>query len=104
MDAEAFGRALLNILDNAVKYSGEASEVEFSASPDGEIVQWQVTDQGLGIAPQDQFRIFDRFFRSKHGAEPNLKGSGIGYFSWFRAERIICALSASLCVASSVLP
>ena len=99
MDAEAFGRALLNILDNAVKYSGEASEVEFSASPDGEIVQWQVTDQGLGIAPQDQFRIFDRFFRSKHGAEPNLKGSGIGLMI---AKHIVEAHRGSISVESEL--
>jgi len=78
MDVEAFGRALLNILDNAVKYSGEAREIEFKASTDGKIGQWKVTDQGLGIAPEDQSQIFDRFFRSKHGAAPSLKGSGIG--------------------------
>ena len=78
MDAEAFGRALFNLLDNAVKYSGESREMKLRASADADEIRWQVVDKGLGISPEDKTRVFERFFRSKQAADPNIKGSGIG--------------------------
>jgi signal transduction histidine kinase len=78
IDPEALGRALFNLLDNAVKYSGESRRVELEAASDDREFCWKVTDHGLGILEGDRSRIFDRFYRGSHESGPEIKGSGIG--------------------------
>src|SRR5205085_7352985 len=60
-DREAFGRALWNLLDNAVKYSPEYYTVWLAAACEDEQVVIRVRDQGLGIAPDEQQQIFQKF-------------------------------------------
>lgn len=78
MDSESISRALLNLLDNAVKYSGESKNISFRAKMDSFHVTWEVQDYGIGIAEEDQEKIFEKFYRSKHILESSTKGSGIG--------------------------
>ena len=76
-DSSALERAVLNLLDNAVKFSPEGSTVNVRLRPlgDGTAVV-EVTDSGPGIAEADLPRVFDRFYRSSEAR--TLPGSGLG--------------------------
>ncbi len=77
-DKEALSRALFNLLDNSVKYSGNNRTIKFQAWTDQESVLLKVEDQGIGIKKEDQERIFEKFFRSGEIQDSSIKGSGIG--------------------------
>jgi signal transduction histidine kinase len=77
-DKESLSRAIFNLLDNAVKYSGENPQVVLRAWFQGGNVCLQVEDHGIGIDKSEQKRIFEKFYRSEKAQESNVKGSGIG--------------------------
>jgi signal transduction histidine kinase len=75
-DADAFNHVLVNLLTNAMKFSPPGSLVVVGAHrAEGEVVV-SVADQGPGIAPDEQDRIFDRFYQSRNGN--HTRGTGIG--------------------------
>ena len=77
-DGRALSHALLNLLDNAVKYSRQRREIRISAGArDGE-VRISVADRGIGIAPGDQDKVFDKFVRLETGLVHDTKGAGLG--------------------------
>ena len=76
-DREALAQALWNLLDNAVKYSGASRAVRVEVE-DGSRVTIRVRDEGLGIAPSEQRRIFEKFERGSSAAAAGIKGTGIG--------------------------
>ena len=69
---------LLNLVDNAVKYSQEGQTVELSLIVAGDKGKLVVQDHGIGIAPGDQGRIFDRFYRTDEARAHAGKGTGLG--------------------------
>jgi heavy metal sensor kinase len=69
---------LLNLVENAVKYSHPGGKVEIALLTDSRHASLSVTDQGIGIAPADQARIFDRFFRTDLARSHTKKGTGLG--------------------------
>ena len=71
-------RAVVNLVDNAIRHGREGTSVKVSARTDGKDVVVTVEDDGLGIAPSDCERIFERFYRTKtaRGSDPG--GSGLG--------------------------
>jgi signal transduction histidine kinase len=84
-DAPAIAQCLLNLLDNAMKYSKQRREVTVSAglrsgdaSGGKSQVAISVTDRGLGISPRDQKRIFEKFVRLETGLVHDVKGAGLG--------------------------
>jgi signal transduction histidine kinase len=77
-DKEAISRALFNLLDNAVKYSGKNPEIYMRTFLDEETVFLEVQDKGIGISKDDQKKVFEKFYRSSHTASKNIEGSGIG--------------------------
>jgi two-component system sensor histidine kinase SenX3 len=73
--------AVLNILDNAVKYSPQGPQLEVQLAVDGEAwLMLTVSDQGLGIAPPHLKRIFKRFYRVPARNVLRIKGTGLGLF------------------------
>ena len=78
-DRTRLQEALYNLLDNAVKYSREQSEIRVSARHrDGEI-ELSVSDDGIGIAEEDLPRIFERFYRAdKARSADKVRGTGLG--------------------------
>lgn len=76
-DPAALEQVLANLLDNAVKYSGTAKEVTVRVGWDGVNAVVDVIDSGLGVAPGDRSRIFDRFFRGS-GETHRRQGFGLG--------------------------
>lgn len=77
-DEEALGRALWNLLDNAVKYSGSSREIEIEVRRAGPDARIAVRDQGLGIPLGEQNLIFRKFRRGEEAARLGIKGTGIG--------------------------
>lgn len=77
-DAEAISEAIINLIDNAVKYSADVKEVTLKTfSIDNNIII-EVIDKGIGISVEDQKKVFDKFFRVASGLIHNVKGTGIG--------------------------
>lgn len=78
IDERAIEIAVINLVDNALKYApdGKRVSVVMQSGPAGAEVR--VSDQGPGIAPEDRKRIFDRFVRGKSASGKQVRGSGIG--------------------------
>lgn len=74
-DAALVNQALYNLLDNAIKFTEAGGKVQIGAWVKDEHLIFAVRDTGIGIAPLDQPRLFDKFFRVKR---PGAKGSGSG--------------------------
>jgi len=78
MDPDAISQAVHNLLDNAVKFSGESKEIEVHLSREDDSVVISVEDHGVGIASDEQKKIFERFHRVSTGLVHDVKGSGLG--------------------------
>ena len=79
-DANKLRQVLVNLVDNAVKYSPKGGEVEIRVdSEDGEC-QIEVADQGLGIPSSERERIFDKFYRLDPQQSGGVGGSGLGLY------------------------
>jgi two-component system phosphate regulon sensor histidine kinase PhoR len=77
-DAEGVETILNNLLDNALKYTPAGGRVVVSASAVGRNVRFEVQDNGIGIAPEEQERIFERFYRVDRARSRELGGTGLG--------------------------
>lgn len=76
-DRFACGHVLRNLLTNAAKYSPAGTRIEIRAERAGDEVHLHVQDQGIGIAPEDQRRVFQSFFQSAP-AMTDRRGTGVG--------------------------
>lgn len=77
-DREALGRALWNLLDNAVKYSPECRTVWVDVAQSRKELTIQVRDHGVGMQPDEQREIFKNFVRGAAAQAAGVKGTGIG--------------------------
>jgi two-component system phosphate regulon sensor histidine kinase PhoR len=77
-DPEAVSEAVINLLDNAVKYSNDRKEVAISTGKEGNFVYVEISDKGIGIREESQKKIFDKFYRVSNGLVHNTKGTGLG--------------------------
>jgi signal transduction histidine kinase len=68
----------LNLVDNAVKYSRPGGNVDLSLTTHGNQAKFVIADQGIGISPEDQRRVFDRFYRTDEARTHTKKGTGLG--------------------------
>ncbi|MGO8970502.1 MAG: ATP-binding protein [Myxococcaceae bacterium] len=77
-DAKALEQVLLNLLDNAVKYTPEGGSVELIGRQDASRVELRVRDTGLGIESKHLPRLFERFYRVDRGRSREMGGTGLG--------------------------
>jgi two-component system phosphate regulon sensor histidine kinase PhoR len=77
-DSGAVSEALLNIVDNSVKYSRERKHLRISTGLERAMVYVEVEDYGIGIDPQQQKKIFEKFYRVSSGLVHNTRGTGLG--------------------------
>jgi signal transduction histidine kinase len=77
-DTEALSRAVWNLLDNAVKYSGNSREVGVAVSHVHGSVRIDVIDWGMGIPPEEQSAIFQKFVRGADARDGRIAGTGLG--------------------------
>ena len=79
-DPDRLAQALTNLVSNAVKYSPAGGTVTIATRNDGDEVVLSVRDEGIGIAPDDLSRIFDRFERVETGTAGRIPGTGLGLY------------------------
>ncbi|MCX6568859.1 MAG: ATP-binding protein [Candidatus Aminicenantes bacterium] len=77
-DADAVRQALLNLMDNAIKYSAGRKRVAVRLAENAGHAEVSVSDQGIGIPAEDREKIFEAFFRSPAAVRHNPKGVGLG--------------------------
>jgi two-component system phosphate regulon sensor histidine kinase PhoR len=77
-DAEALEHVLLNLVDNAVKYTPAEGKISVRVQSEGERVRIEVEDNGPGIEPRHRARIFERFYRVDKGRSREVGGTGLG--------------------------
>src|SRR6266581_682286 len=78
VDREAIARAIVNLVNNALKYSAEEKFLGVKLYRDNGAVKLEVEDHGIGIARRDQSKIFEKFYRTGDPLVHNTKGSGLG--------------------------
>ena len=78
IDREAVSEAIVNLLDNAVKYSSETKFIKMVIGNENDSVFIEVQDKGIGIAEEDQQKVFDKFYRVTSGLVHSTKGTGLG--------------------------
>jgi signal transduction histidine kinase len=78
IDREAMARSLLNLVNNALKYSQDQKYIGVNLFRDNGSVKLEVVDHGIGIPPAEQQKIFDKFYRVGDPLVHNTKGSGLG--------------------------
>ena len=98
-DREALAGALLNLLQNAFKYSGEEKRIQLRAYAEAKGVTIEVEDNGIGIALRDRKRIFERFYRVDNLLTRTTEGSGLGLAI---SKRIVEAHGGRLIVRSEL--
>lgn len=77
-DRDALQQAILNLLTNAMKYSGEARTIELALTRNDAEALIRVTDHGVGIAPEEHARIFEKYYRAPTRENQLIPGTGLG--------------------------
>lgn len=78
VDREAIARSLLNLVNNALKYSKDQKFIGVSLYRSDSLVKLEVQDRGIGIPKSEQEKIFEKFYRCGDPLVHNIKGSGLG--------------------------
>lgn len=98
-DRELLGRAVANLIDNALKYSFPPGPVALGLSQRGALAVVEVADGGPAIPPRDRLRLFQPFIRLQRADAPAVQGSGLGLAV---AQRVARAHGGSLSLESAV--
>ncbi|QUS60302.1 PAS domain S-box protein [Synechocystis sp. PCC 7338] len=97
VDERLIRSILSNLLSNAIKYSPDGGQIKINLGLDSENIIFEVTDQGIGIAPEDQKQIFEPFHRGKNVR--NIAGTGLGLMV---AKKCVDLHSGSILLKSAV--
>jgi PAS domain S-box-containing protein len=79
-DYDRLEEVLVNLVENAIKYSPKGGQVEISARTTSDEVIVSITDEGIGVAEEDRDRLFERFSRLDSRLVRQMKGTGLGLF------------------------
>jgi signal transduction histidine kinase len=79
-DPDKLRQILTNLIDNAIKYSPDGGCVELDVGRSGGRVRFRVSDEGLGVPPAEQDRIFEKFFRLDPNLTRGVGGTGLGLY------------------------
>jgi signal transduction histidine kinase len=99
VDRDAIQQAVLNLLSNAMKYSGDSRTIELALSSTPREVHISVSDRGCGIPESEQGRVFQKFYRSASAERQHIPGTGLGLTI---VEHVAAAHGGRVSVASQV--
>ncbi len=99
IDRDAMAQAISNLLDNAIKYSGEVKQLSITAKTLLSDLSIEIADHGIGIPRAEQAKIFEKFYRVGNGLVHDVKGSGLGLSL---VKHIIEAHKGTISVTSQV--
>lgn len=92
-------QVLRNLLDNSIKYSPQGGEVELAGHVDGNRLVVSVRDEGIGIAPEQQEKVFERFHRATEANSGRIQGVGLGLAI---CRRLVEAHGGKICMESGL--
>ncbi|BDG03048.1 sensor histidine kinase [Anaeromyxobacter oryzae] len=98
-DRQALSEAILNLLNNAFKYTGAEKKISIAAAASGPTVTISVSDNGPGIPQREQKRIFDKFYRAHDPLSRSIEGTGLGLAM---VKHIVVAHGGRVAVSSDV--
>ena len=98
-DPDRLRQVLVNLVDNAVKYSPEGGSVHVLLTEDDGVVRIEVADEGLGIARDAQGRIFEKFYRADPDMLAGVGGSGLGLYI---SSELVRRMDGTIAVQSSL--
>lgn len=79
-DREKISQVIYNLISNAIKYSPEGKNIEVSCGTLNDVLQVSITDEGMGIKPDDQKKLFDRYHRVANVNTQSISGFGLGLY------------------------
>jgi signal transduction histidine kinase len=85
-DPDHLKQLMLILADNAVKYTPPGGHVSLAARQDNGHLRLEVADSGVGIRPEEQARIFERFYRADPARSPGGAGLGLAIARWIAEE------------------
>jgi signal transduction histidine kinase len=88
-----------NLVSNAIKFTPAGGDVRVSLTPVNGVVRLEVSDTGIGIAREEQQRLFERFFRASTASDQQIPGTGLGLYI---ARAIVEAHGGSIAVRSEL--
>jgi signal transduction histidine kinase/putative methionine-R-sulfoxide reductase with GAF domain len=97
-DPDKVRQVLTNLLDNAVKYSPDGGRIRLTIRPNGRFVRFAVSDEGLGIPPPEQPRIFEKFYRLDPNQTRGVGGTGLGLYI---SRELVSRMNGRMWVESS---
>ena len=92
---------MVNLVDNAVKYSPDGGEITVSARGGGDTLTLSISDHGIGVPPGAQTHLFDRFYRANNGADREVYGHGLGLYF---CRKLVEAQHGRIWVESTGIP
>ena len=98
LDKKWLTEALINVLDNAIKYSPRGSNIDIKLHRRNMILRIEIEDQGIGIPSEEYHKVFQRFFRGTIQQVKDENGSGIGLYL---ARKIIEEHNGTISVSSN---
>ncbi len=97
-DRRRLFQVLLNLLSNAIKFTAPGGEIRVTMQRVGEIAEVSVADTGIGIAPEDQERIFEEFVQVEPHTNASLQGTGLGLAM---SRRLLALMGSSIRLSST---
>jgi signal transduction histidine kinase len=79
-DLDKVRQVLVNLVENAIKYSPDGGSVEVGAAAHDQAIRFHVRDEGLGIDPEEQERVFEKFYRADPQMLRGVGGTGLGLY------------------------
>lgn len=80
IDETHLANVVVNLIDNAIKYSPEGGQIKVSVQNDDHGLVLSISDQGIGIPPAEQTHLFERFYRTNNSTDREIYGHGLGLY------------------------
>lgn len=77
-DEDLLSQVFINLLNNAIKFTKENGNIDVNLCSNEKVIECKISDTGIGISPQDQPRIFERFYKADKSRDRSLGGNGLG--------------------------